>query len=239
MAPVILEAPVLLKGWTSRALTLRAASSAPVKAACSRSPVASSPWCSLRAPTWTNVTLAQVIGKRPEMALRAALGGGRGAALRLQLWETALIAASWRGAGSHPRCLDAAVLLAIDQATARTLGDVRLDWRVQLAAGAAAVLVAGLSGLVPLSRELRGDLARGIADGSRRAAGRRGDVRVRHVLVAAQSAMAVVLLACGALFLSAYDRSSRIEPGFDPSMSWARRCASRRPPIRPKRHEHS
>ena len=52
-------------------------------------------------------------------------------------------------------------------------------------------------------RELRGDLARGIADGNRRAAGSRRDHRTRASLVGAECALAVVLLACGALLLSA------------------------------------
>ena len=217
MAPVILEAPVLLRGWTPKALTLRAAQFGASQNSLLALLGGVIALVLMACANLTNVTLAQVIGKRPEMALRAALGGGRAAAIRLQLWETALIAAMGGGLGLVVGAWTVPALLAIDVTTARTLGEVHLDWRVQVAAGAAAVFVAGVSGLLPLSRELRGDLARGLADGSRRSAGRRGDVRMRHLLVAAQSAMAVVLLACGALFLSAYDRASRIEPGFDPS----------------------
>jgi predicted permease len=217
MGPVILEAPVLLTGWMPKALTLRAAQFGAGQGSLLALMGAVIALVLLASANLTNVMLAQVIGKRHERALRAALGGGRAAALRLQLWETALIAAGGGGLGLLLGAWTLPALLAIDPTTARTFGDVHLDWRVQLTAGAAALLVAGVSGLLPLSRELGGDLARGIADGSRRAAGRRGDLRLRHVLVAAQAAMAVMLLTCGGLFLSAYDRSSRIEPGFDSS----------------------
>jgi putative ABC transport system permease protein len=59
-------------------------------------------------------------------------------------------------------------------------------------------------------------MASSLSEGSRRTAGSRRDQRIRTLLLGAECALAVVLLACGALLLSAFDRSSRIDPGFDP-----------------------
>ncbi len=170
----------------------------------------------LAAANLANLTLAQIVTRRPEMALRAALGGGRSAAIRLQAAETLLLAAAGGGAGVVLGQWSLPTLLALDPALARTLGDVDLDWRVQLAAAAVTLGVALAAGLLPLGRELRGDLARGIADGNRRAAGSRRDHRTRTWLVGAECALAVVLLGCGALLLSGFDRASRVDPGFDP-----------------------
>ncbi len=39
---------------------------------------------------------------------------------------------------------------------------------------------------------------------------------MRHVLVGAEATLTVVLLSCGALLLSGFDRTARIDPGFDP-----------------------
>jgi len=85
-----------------------------------------------------------------------------------------------------------------------------------LASAALTLSVALVAGLLPLVRELRGDLARGIADGNRRAAGSRRDHRTRAWLVGAECALAVVLLACGALLLSGFNRAAQVNPGFDP-----------------------
>jgi hypothetical protein len=76
--------------------------------------------------------------------------------------------------------------------------------------------VALAAGVVPLLRELGGDLAQAVADDGRRTAGSRRSGRARAWLVGAECALAVVLLACGALLLSGFNRASRLGPGFDP-----------------------
>ena len=74
-----------------------------------------------------------------------------------------------------------------------------------------------LSGLLPLMQVLRGNLLAGVANASRRAIGSRSDQRLRQFMVGLQTAMAVVLIICGALLLSGLDRASRVDPGFDPA----------------------
>lgn len=163
-----------------------------------------------------NLTLARVLSRRHELALRAILGGGRGAIVRLQVVESFWLATVGGAAGLVAGRWALPALFALDPSIARTFGEVSLDWRVQIAAAGLAWLIALVSGLVPLVRELRGDFARGIADGGRRTIGSRHDQKVRTVLVGIECALAVVLLACGALLLSAFDRASRVSPGFDP-----------------------
>jgi predicted permease len=107
------------------------------------------------------------------------------------------------------------MLLSLDPTTNRVLSDVTVDWRVQLITTLLASAVALLAGVVPVVRGLRGDVAREVAEGTRRTAGSRRHGRVRHVLIAAEAAMALVLLVCGALLLGAFDRTSRLPPGFE------------------------
>ena len=184
----------------------------------------------LAAANLANLTLAQMVTRRPELALRAALGGGRGAAIRLQVAETLLLAAAGGVAGVVVGQWSLPALLALDPALARTFGDVDLDWRVQLATAALTLSVALVAGLLPLVRELRGDLARGIADGNRRAAGSRRDHRTRAWLVGAECALAVVLLACGALLLSGFNA-----PRGSTRASIPRPCSARSCDCRPRR----
>ena len=163
-----------------------------------------------------NLALAQIVSQRPEIAMRAALGGGRATLIRLQLMAAVVPAAIGGALGLLIGQWLLPMLLTLDPSLARTFGEVTIDWRVQVVVGAIALTVSLVSGVAPLLRELGGDPARGIADSSRRTAGSRRDHRVRTMLVATECALAVVLLACSALLLSAFERSSRINPGFDP-----------------------
>ena len=130
--------------------------------------------------------------------------------------------------------MDLARALAVDPSLARTFGEVGIDWRVQSITAAIVIAVSMISGIAPLLRELRGDLARGIADGSRRTVGSRRDQTVRTMLVATECALAVYCSACSALLLSAFDRSSRTNPGFDPRSVLTAQLRLRQRPTRAK-----
>jgi putative ABC transport system permease protein len=163
-----------------------------------------------------NLTLAEVVSRRPEMAMRAALGGGRGTLVRLQVMETVLLVVAGGSGGLILGQWALPLLLALDPSLVRTFGEVHVDWRVQLLTAAVATLVAILSGLAPLLRELRGDLGRAIGDRSGRTVGSRRDRKMQSLLVASECALAVVLLATSALLFGAFDASARTSPGFDP-----------------------
>jgi predicted permease len=215
MQDVTAEAPQVWTGWTPLVYGVRDAQFRLIRSSVLALAGAIVALVLLASANLANLTLAQIVARRPEMALRAALGGGGAAVLRLQLAETLWLAAAGGIAGLTLGRWSLPALLALDPALARTFGEVALDWRVQLATAMLALLVTLASGVVPLIRDLRGDLARGIADGSRRLAGSRRDQRTRSWLVGAECALALVLLACGALQLSGFNRASQVDPGFD------------------------
>jgi putative ABC transport system permease protein len=163
-----------------------------------------------------NLTLAQVMAKRSQLALRVVLGGSRAALVRLQLIETLLLATAGTAAGLWIGRLVLPALLALDPALRRTFGVVGIDWRVQLTVALAATMVALASGLAPILRELRADPSRSMAEGTRRVTGSRRDRRMRTLLVGAECALSVALLGCAAILFSGFDRVSRVDPGFDP-----------------------
>ncbi|MGD9903334.1 MAG: ADOP family duplicated permease [Vicinamibacterales bacterium] len=216
MEEVAAESPTVWTGWRPTSADVRDAQFRLLRPSLLALVGAMAALVLLAAANLANLTLAQIVTRRPELALRAALGGGRLAVLRLQLAEAVLLAVAGGLAGVLLGGWSLPALLALDPALARTVGDVALDWRVQLATAALTVLVVLVAGVLPLVRELGGDLARGIADGNRRAAGSRRDHRMRAWLVGAECALAVVLLAAGALLLSAFSRASQLDPGFDP-----------------------
>jgi len=217
MQRVAAESPTTHAGWTPMEMSLREA-----QFGRQRSPLlvllaAVLTLAVIAAANLSNLTLAQVMARRSDFALRAAIGGRSIDIIRLQLIESLLLAAIGIASGLLLGVWMLPALLTLDPTTAQTLKDVRIDWRLQSAIAGFAVVIALTSGLLPLWRVLRGNTLAGIANNTRRAIGSRADQRVRQVLVGLQTAMAVVLMICGGLLLSGLNRASRIDPGFDPS----------------------
>ena len=216
MQAVIAEIPKVMTGWSALTAGLRDAQFRLQRPGLLALLGGVAALLLLACANLVNLTLAEIMSRRPELSLRLALGGGSGSLIRLQLIETLLLAATGGGAGLVIGWWALPMLLTLDPSIARTFGDVSIDWRVQLVTALIAGVVTAVAGLAPLMRELRADLARGIGDGNRRSVGSRRDQTVRTLLVGVECALAVVLLVGGALLLSAFDRTSRVSPGFDP-----------------------
>jgi predicted permease len=216
MPAINAEAPNTLKGWTPDVAALRDAQFGQRRATLLVLLAGAVALVLIACANLANLTLAQIIGRRSEIALRTALGAGRAAVLRLQVIETLMLVALGSLVGLLLGAWTLPLLLALDPTTSRTLGDVAIDWRVQAATALVALVVTIVAGVLPLVRELGADSAPSLAEGTRRTAGSRRHDRMRHVLVGAEAAMAVVLLVCGALLVSAFERTARVDPGFDP-----------------------
>jgi predicted permease len=163
-----------------------------------------------------NVTLARTAGRRSEFDLRANLGAAFGDMLRLVCLEALLI----YGAGAFGGLLLARVglplILSLDPDTARALGPIALDWRVELAGFIGAFVLAGVSGVWPATAALR-RLGPGVVETRTRATHSRRTRRFQASLVLVQTAIALVVLVVGAALVDAYVRLSTKTPGFEPA----------------------
>jgi putative ABC transport system permease protein len=141
-----------------------------------------------------NLMLARAAARRREVAVRVALGAGRARLVRLFLTEGALLAACAGLLGILLAPLLAQLAVAANQNAYTMRGvDVQLDFRV-LAFVLAITLTSGLLfALAPARRAARVDLTASLKDGSP-GAGRSGS-HVRGALIAAQTALSLVLLA--------------------------------------------
>ncbi|HEX4310415.1 MAG TPA: ABC transporter permease [Acidobacteriaceae bacterium] len=150
-----------------------------------------------------NLQFARGIARRPEIAMRTALGAGRGRLLRQLLMENILLGLMGGTGGIAIAELDLkANLGAMPARVARYMAgwsNISLNGRV-LAYSLLLALAAGLAaGLMPALEALRVNLTDQLKAGSRTTSGSRRTHRLRHVFATAQIALAVALVIGAAL----------------------------------------
>jgi putative ABC transport system permease protein len=164
----------------------------------------------------TNLTLADVVSRRSDFALRAALGGSRLDLASTEIWQSLAVAVAGGAAGLWAASGLAPAVLSLDPANLLGPRQLATDWRV-VACGFGIALVVMMGAVaVPVLRLARPGLAQALTGGARGAIGGPSGGRVRIALVSAQTALGIVLLSSGALVVVTFQRAARIAPGFDP-----------------------
>jgi putative ABC transport system permease protein len=160
-----------------------------------------------------SLLLAQAATRRQEMAVRAAIGAGRGRIIRQLLTESLLLALLGGSVGSLFGYFGLKVLLNFIPSTMPRLHEVTFDGQVFLFTAGLAVLTGVLFGLVPAWQTAKVNLAETLKDAARSSSAGRG-VRSHSLLVMAEVALAVVLLIGAALMLQSFNRLTAVDPGF-------------------------
>jgi putative ABC transport system permease protein len=163
-----------------------------------------------------HLSLARGSARRGELALRAALGAGRWRIARQLAAESAVLATAAGGLG----LLVARALLAWLVRTAPPdiprLADVELGNPGLVFAAAVTLLTAALFGVLPAWTSARVDLSEALGEAGGRLAGGRRGTRLRAGLVAAEVAVALVLLVGGSLVARSFLNLRELRLGFDP-----------------------
>jgi len=163
-----------------------------------------------------NIIVARGVARRRELAVRAALGAGRGRLTRQLMTETILLAALGATGAVIVAAWGTKALLALNPETLPPYAHVALDGRVVIFAAVAAAVSGLLAGIIPSLAVTRVDLNETLKNSSRsNAGGFRGD-RIRRGLVIAQTALAVVLLVGAGLLIRSLRAVERIDMGFNP-----------------------
>ena len=159
--------------------------------------------------------LARATDRRKEMAVRIAMGAGRGHIVR-QLLVESLVLAFLGGAVGLALGLGASrLLVSVDPPVDLPLNlEVGLNARLLLFTGMASLAAALLFGLTPAMEATKAPVASTLRDESGSAGGR-GKGRARGVLVAAQMALCTLLLFGSGLFLRSLQEATAIDVGFD------------------------
>jgi len=160
--------------------------------------------------------LARAATRQREIAVRVALGASRPRLVRQLLVEASLIALAGGLAGTLIATWGLDGLLALVPAEVPRLEDAAIDSRVlAFALGLTAVTALG-AGLVPALIASKTSLTEVLAEGARSAGPAARQARARAVLVAAEAAVALVLLAGAGLLTRTFQNLRTLDLGFDP-----------------------
>lgn len=160
-----------------------------------------------------NLTLARMLSRDRELAMRAALGAGRGRLVRQLLTESTLLAICGGGVGVAFAWATLGMLTTfVGRFTTRT-GEVALDPLVLLFTLGVSVLSGLLFGTLPAVGS-RVDLVSALKQGGGQTGDASGRRRIQGALVVAQVAVSVVLLVGASLLLASFYRLQRVETGY-------------------------
>jgi putative ABC transport system permease protein len=149
-----------------------------------------------------NLLMSRAAARGREVAVRTAIGAGRGRLVAQFLTESLVLA----GLGAIAGCaLALPGMRFLEMLVPESMGPVRLalDWRVLAFSAAATIAAALVFGLAPALRGARFAPQEGLRDGGRGATGPRSHW-FQYSLIMVETALAVVLLTCGGLLLQTF-----------------------------------
>jgi predicted permease len=162
-----------------------------------------------------NLMLVRATGRTREMGIRSALGASPGRLVRGLVVEGLVLSLGGALLGIALAWAGVAVLRAWLPAGLPRVASIGIDYRVLLAAVAAAVVTGLIFGIVPALQSARPDLVNSLKEGGRSATAGGHAQRLRSLLVVAEVALAVILLVGAGLFTGSFVRLMRVDPGFD------------------------
>jgi putative ABC transport system permease protein len=169
-----------------------------------------------------NLLLVRFSGRRREIALRMAIGASRAGIVRLFVFESLLVSViaggigafvAWRLVPLVPRM--ASNFLPLEANTASSLSLPVLWFTIALS-----ILTGLLMGFYPAMQASRADLVDGLKEGGRGTSGSVRQQLFRKILVGAQVALSVTLLAGAALLITSFTRLSQQNLGFRSQQLW-------------------
>ena len=167
-----------------------------------------------------NLFLARATARHKEVAIRQALGAARGALVRQLMTESLVlcfaggvlgILVAWWAVTAFSAGLPAAGNFRMPRNQ-----EIGLDAPVIAFNFALCLLTGLLFGLVPALRASRPDLNASLKEAGRGATADRAGMRIRGVLIVAEVALCLMLLAGAGLLVRSFRNLRDLDPGFDP-----------------------
>jgi predicted permease len=162
-----------------------------------------------------NLLLARSMARSHEFAMRTALGGSQIRLIRQLLTESILLAGLGGGFGLLLALWATKAAARIVPATLPRANEVALDWRVLLFTVGVSLFAGIAFGLTPALKTSRINLQEILRESGRGPSAARH--RLQGVFVAAEVAIALVLLVGAGLMVRSLAALWRVDPGFNPS----------------------
>ena len=163
-----------------------------------------------------NLLLARAAARDREIAVRGALGAGRGRIAAQLVTESLVLAILGGGAGLIVAAWGTRALLAIAPEGIPRLAEVGMNTTVFAFAFAVSAACGVLFGVAPALRASRTALVETLKDGGRGGAGI-GRRRAQRLLVVSEIALALMLSVGAGLMIRSFAALQRVSPGFEPS----------------------
>ena len=165
-----------------------------------------------------NLLLSRGVTRRREMAIRAALGAGRGRIARQLLTESVLLGLAGGAVGLLFAFWALKWMQALGSKSVPRLAEIKIDGIVLLFTAILSIVSAVLFGLLPALRAASPDLQTELKDGHSVSTGLttwRGRQRARQLLVIAELTLSVVLLVGAGLLIRSFGQIQRVPTGFN------------------------
>lgn len=163
-----------------------------------------------------NLLLIRASTRETEMALRTALGAGRGRILRQLITESVLLSIAGAAVGGAIAAWIVDFVAALAPRGLPRVAEISIDARVLAFTIGLGAITGLIFGLVPALHAARPELAQMLRDSGRSSSARRSSSRMRSGLVVSEVALAVVLLVGAGLLIRSYLKLIEVDPGFRP-----------------------
>jgi putative ABC transport system permease protein len=168
-----------------------------------------------------NLLLVRATSRRREIAIRAAIGAGRGRIMGQLLTESVLLSLAGGALGLLLGFVGIRAMLTVNTAGLPRLGKdgiaVGLDWRMLLFAASVSILTGIVFGLFPALQASRADLNHVLKESSGRSGTGLRQNKARAILVVSEMSLAVILLAGSGLLIRTFLALYAVDRGFDTS----------------------
>ncbi len=164
-----------------------------------------------------NLLLARAASRRKEMAIRLALGAGRGRLMRQLLTESVVLGITGGAVGLLLAAWGLDLLIGIlpSKEAFQLPVEIRIDREVMFFTLVISVLTGIFFGLVPAWQASRPDVSEWLKEGGRGYSGA-GHQRTRSTLIVAEIAVSLVLLIGAGLLVQSFVRLRHVDLGYDP-----------------------
>ena len=170
-----------------------------------------------------NLLLARAAGRQREIAIRAAIGAGRGRIIRQLLVESLILALAGTAAGVVAGLWGARAIVALSPADLPRIDEFAqlsfvsslLDPRIAGFTVLVSLATAILFGLAPALHASRADLGSTLKESGGRGATSGRAARTRSLLVIVETALALMLLVGSTLLVRTFVALRAVQPGFD------------------------